>query len=196
MNYLAHLALAGGEDPALLAGGLLGDFVKGRLRGERPTALERGIALHRHIDARSNVDADISASCARLAAPRRFAPPLVDVLADHLLAVQFEHWQGETLTAFAARVYGRLAQWQGYFPPAAANFFERIREHDVLCGYAHSETIVRIAHRLGQRLRQPGLPRAAEHALATQLAELQGDFDRYYPRLRSAARTWCAGRSL
>ena len=35
MNHLAHLLLAN-DDLNLLVGGFLGDFVKGRLKGERP----------------------------------------------------------------------------------------------------------------------------------------------------------------
>ena len=45
MNHLAHLLLAERSD-GLLVGGFLGDFVKGRLKGDRPTAIEQGIKLH------------------------------------------------------------------------------------------------------------------------------------------------------
>ena len=49
MNHLAHLLLAERSN-GLLVGGFLGDFVKGRLKGDRPTAIEQGIKLHRYID--------------------------------------------------------------------------------------------------------------------------------------------------
>ena len=49
MNHLAHLLLAERSD-GLLVGGFLGDFVKGRLKGDRPPAIEQGIKLHRYID--------------------------------------------------------------------------------------------------------------------------------------------------
>ncbi|MGA2151478.1 MAG: DUF479 domain-containing protein, partial [Geobacteraceae bacterium] len=49
MNFLAHLYLSG-DDPELLVGNLLGDFVKGRLSGNFPDGIERGIELHRRID--------------------------------------------------------------------------------------------------------------------------------------------------
>ena len=55
MNYLAHFHLAG-DDPAMIGGALLGDFVKGSLGGEYHRDLERGIRLHRRIDAFSDTD--------------------------------------------------------------------------------------------------------------------------------------------
>ena len=50
MNFLAHFHLAW-PDEGLIAGGLEGDYLKGPLRGELPPELERGIKLHRAIDA-------------------------------------------------------------------------------------------------------------------------------------------------
>ena len=50
MNYLAHFHLSHGNDD-WMTGALLGDFVKGPLKGERSKALEQGILLHRKIDA-------------------------------------------------------------------------------------------------------------------------------------------------
>mgnify|MGYP003629303282 FL=1 len=63
MNYLAHFHLAqqlasrcglderDAMQQGLLIGGLLGDFVKGPLRGNYPATWEVGIRLHRRIDA-------------------------------------------------------------------------------------------------------------------------------------------------
>ncbi len=50
MNFLAHFHLAW-PDEGLVAGGLEGDYIKGPLRGALPPDLERGIKLHRAIDA-------------------------------------------------------------------------------------------------------------------------------------------------
>ena len=54
MNYLAHFHLAarlaserGEEGDGLLIGALLGDYVKGPLRGDYPDDWEEGIRLHR-----------------------------------------------------------------------------------------------------------------------------------------------------
>ena len=50
MNFLAHFHLAW-PDEGLVAGGLEGDYYKGPLRGDLPRDIERGVQLHRAIDA-------------------------------------------------------------------------------------------------------------------------------------------------
>ena len=51
MNYLAHFFLAY-PDPELMAGGYLGDFVKGTLKdADFSPGVTLGIKLHRAIDA-------------------------------------------------------------------------------------------------------------------------------------------------
>ena len=50
MNFLAHFHLAW-PDEGLITGGLEGDYIKGPLHGALPPQIERGIRLHRAIDA-------------------------------------------------------------------------------------------------------------------------------------------------
>ena len=80
MNYLAHFHLAG-EQPAMIKGALLGDFVKGPLRGQFDAATERGIELHRNIDAFSAIPKPLS-TLERVPAPkaRMACAPLVFTL--------------------------------------------------------------------------------------------------------------------
>lgn len=197
MNYLAHLTLAatGGEDPALAAGALLGDFVKGPLAGAYPDELERGMRLHRFLDACSNRDPAMRRSARRVPMPARFAPPFVDVIADHILAREFEHWHGESLERFAARQLDHLERWRHHFPPPAAAFLDRLIAHDVLLAYRDGSTIARIAGRLGERLALPGAAERVSMLIATEFDALAADFAEYYPALTGEARRWLsAGR--
>ena len=74
MNFLAHCALAGADED-LIVGSFLGDFVKGPISTDLPTGVQRGVRLHRRIDAYSNMQADIRVSVERFPAElRRIAP--------------------------------------------------------------------------------------------------------------------------
>ncbi len=194
MNYLAHLTLAAaaGEDPALAAGAFLGDFVKGPLTGKYPRSLEQGLRLHRHLDACSNRDPAMRRSAGRLPMPLRFAPPFVDVIADHILARQFEHWHGEPLEAFAARQIRHLDDWRRCFPRPATAFLDRLVTDDVLLAYRQRTTIARIAERLGERLSVPAAGDRIMELIASDFDALAGDFAEYYPTLARAARRWLA----
>ena len=68
MNFLAHCligARAREDDAGLIAGGFLGDFIKGPVPASMPPALQAGVRLHRRIDAYSNQQPDLLRSAHR-----------------------------------------------------------------------------------------------------------------------------------
>jgi len=86
MNFLAHAVLAG-DDPALIVGGVVGDWIKGLLPGALPADLAHGVALHRAIDSHAETHPAFQRSRNRVSpARRRYAGILVDIYYDHLLA--------------------------------------------------------------------------------------------------------------
>ena len=121
MNHLAHLLLAERSD-GLLVGGFLGDFVKGRLKGDRPPAVEQGIKLHRYID--HFTDHHPEALRLRALFPdstRKIAGIALDLMFDHQLALEFTKWHPNALEVFERRVFARLLanEHAPYFPGAA-----------------------------------------------------------------------------
>ena len=121
MNHLAHLLLAERSD-GLLVGGFLGDFVKGRLKGDRPPAIEQGIKLHRYID--HFTDHHPEALRLRALFPdstRKIAGIALDLMFDHQLALEFPKWHPDALEVFERRVFARLLakEHAPYFPSAA-----------------------------------------------------------------------------
>ena len=174
MNHLAHLLLAG-PDPALRAGGFLGDFVRGPLKGERPAPLELGIRLHRHIDATTDRHPAVRQLVARFEPPwRRWAPVALDVWFDHLLARRFTEFADEPLPVFTAAACDDLEHHLAWFPAPAATFLLRMREAGLLEGYRRRDTIDAVLARLARRS-----PRAAP------LANIHGELDRLEPELEA-----------
>jgi len=51
-----------GDDPELLVGNFMGDFVKGPLGDAYPTRIRQGLVLHRKIDSFAHNDTDFQAS--------------------------------------------------------------------------------------------------------------------------------------
>ncbi len=70
MNFLAHAVLAG-DDPALIVGGVVGDWIKGPLPGALPADLARGVALHRAIDSHAETHPAFQRSRNRVSPARR-----------------------------------------------------------------------------------------------------------------------------
>lgn len=190
MNFLAHCALAATSDQ-LLVGGFLGDFVKGAIPESLPTEIRRGIRLHRRLDAFSNTEPLIQVSVSRLPKHlRRFAPPFVDLLADHLLARDFERHHGEPLTTFSRRSYGLLDDHRAWLPASAARFLDFMRDADLFDRYREFDSVGIAFNRLMARLDRVDVVAPMVARAQAQLADLQRDFELYYPSLRDHAAAW------
>ena len=190
MNFLAHLALAHPEEP-LMVGGFLGDFVKGVLNGDRPEAIEKGIRLHRSIDAFTASEPTMCDS-GRYFDPkiRRFVPIVIDIIGDHFLATNFETHQGETLSAFAKSVYDVLERHREWMPPAAERYRKGMTERDTLVRYQDCATLRGAFDYVARRFDRADVSEGAMEGLANHYDELASDFLSYYPRLVDHARRW------
>ncbi|GAA5525864.1 acyl carrier protein phosphodiesterase [Microbulbifer aestuariivivens] len=189
MNYLAHLLLSG-PDPDWRLGGLLGDFVKGPLAGERPTAIEAGIRLHRRIDALTDSHPAYRAALAQLHPRwRRYAGIALDIWFDHLLCQTWPRWHPQPLEAYSAECWEDFRRRSRYIPPRAQAFMHRAEQFKLLQRYRDEQVIEQALLRVGQRLRRPV---ALEHMLPELLAAraaLQPQFEALLQDLsREAAR--------
>ena len=190
MNFLAHCTLAY-PDTALIAGGFIGDFIKGPVPDELPEPLQAGIRLHRRVDAVSNRLPGISVSVRRLDPRlRRAAPVLLDVVADHCLALRWDrHGHGE-LTSFAAMAYEAIGAFDQFLPEQGKRYFRRFRDADVLSRYREPATVLRAMTYILERLRFAHLVYELDAIIGAQLPGLMDDFEEYFPELRAAVIAW------
>lgn len=203
MNFLAHCllgALPPCAPPAaacqakvwrdgLLAGAIFGDFVKGRIPDSLPPQLIAGIRLHRRIDSYSNGLAEMKASIRRFAPTlRRPAPVLLDLVADHCLALGWRRHAGAAgvaaeLPVFASRVRAALERMGEWTPPPAQRFVRHLVGTNLLARYAEPEVtyraMVHVLERLGFQDRVDQLA----NVLEGDLPGFQEDFERYFPLL-------------
>ena len=152
MNYLAHLYLAdrAGAD---LAGAILGDFIRGSDLSRFSTAVEHSIRLHRRLDALTDRHPRVRERVADFPeSGRRYAPMILDVLFDHVLARDWSQYSDEPLARFTERAASAVVAEADLFPerkPTLPIFV------DLLHSYAHEAGIDHALHRIAQRLRRP-----------------------------------------
>jgi acyl carrier protein phosphodiesterase len=199
MNFLAHSLIpalaADPGHPDLVAGGFLGDFIKGPVPENLPESLATGVRLHRRIDAYSNGHAGIRASCDRFPPSlRRFAPIFVDVIADHLLARSWVTFSDVPLKDFTRGVYEAIAQHAGLLPDRGSRFFNHVVAEDLLAGYADQAVMLRSLHSLTRRLRSTTLDARLTAVVERELEALEADFRDYFPDMISHARDWLDAR--
>ncbi|HLS97517.1 MAG: ACP phosphodiesterase [Porticoccaceae bacterium] len=155
MNYLAHLLLSG-PDRDMQVGGLLGDFVKGPLRGELPARVEQGIRLHRHIDTLTDSHPSFMAATRRLPGEwRRYRGILLDIYFDHLLACRWDDYHAASLEEFCGCFYRHLARHREILPPRALHFSRVAPQVAWLESYRAGERLPTMLDNVGRRLSRP-----------------------------------------
>ena len=151
MNYLAHALLAG-EDPELVVGGLVADLIRGPASRQFSPGVRAGIRLHREIDAFTDRHPRFLESVARVRGPHRlYAPALVDIFYDHILARNFRRFGRRPLADFAVFVSDAVERSRDALP---ALLPERARDLSWLVGYARVSGIRLSLRRLSARSRQ------------------------------------------
>lgn len=143
MNYLAHAYLSF-HDPAITVGQMIADFVKGKQIYTYDERVQQGIRLHRALDeftdghpATRQAKAIFQPACGP------YGPVFMDVVYDHFLANDPEHFAGESLAAFAESTYQILAAWQDQLPPTFRQFFSYMRRENWLYHYHKKDAILR-----------------------------------------------------
>ena len=191
MNYLAHFHLArrvahntGLHESDLLIGALLGDAVKGPLKGHYPEGWEVGIRLHRRIDALTDHHPTVSSLTATLPDHyRRFAGIMLDVCFDHCLSLDWPQHEAQPLADFSQHCYDQLLPGKSDYPATAARQIYYLARYDVLSGMDHWPQIEAMLERIDQRFRRPTPLAEAGPTLARALPTVREGFAQLYPAL-------------
>src|SRR5688500_6235633 len=111
MNYLAHAYLSFNQ-PAVLAGNLISDFVKGKQQFLYSDEVRKGIVLHRAIDAFTD-DHAASREARNIFKPyyRLYSAAFIDVTYDHFLANDLQQFTDDSLSLFSQDVYTSMDKY-------------------------------------------------------------------------------------
>ena len=183
MNHLAHFYLAS-PDELLMAGGFLGDFVKGRLKGQLPSRLELGIRLHRAIDAYTDNHPLVRQSQQRFDPEfRRFSGIMCDIVYDHLLALHWRRYATISLAEFSSIAYQAVLRSRVHAPVQAIDSILRMQSAGALEYYVDEQFIDRSLRNISNRLSRAN-PLAEAFAQFTQHKQaLDDDFCLFLPAL-------------
>ena len=183
MNHLAHFHLAW-PDSGLIAGGLEGDYYKGPLRGDLHPDIERGIKLHRSVDAYTDTHPALAEL--RSAFPkklRRYAGIVTDIAFDHYLTQHWSRYSALTLKEFNHSIYGVLDNQQALLSEDCLKMAERLTSYDVLNRYHDWNAVSATAGRVGERFHR-GNPLLEIHDDLEPLREaMEEAFLDFYPQL-------------
>lgn len=190
MNHLAHFHLSA-PHPDLIVGSVLGDYVKGRLTGERPVNLDLGIMLHRAIDGYTDRHDVVRQSWRRFDQRfRRFAPLITDIIFDYFLANEWHAFHTVSLSRFQDEVFGIINDNRSQLPADAQRWSDRMERSGALASYVEPAFVHRSFIHLSGRLSRSNPLTEAFGQFETHREALRADFRQFYPELVHFVNEW------
>lgn len=194
MNFLAHLSLSG-DNPRIMVGNFIGDFVKGRKPLESFDAdIVHGIGLHRAIDSFTDTHPVVLQSKRRLQPEyRHYAGVIVDVFYDHYLARNWSDYYDGKLMDFARHCYATLEEHYPILPDRVREMLPYMKRGNWLVGYGETEGINQALTGMSRRTRYASGMDHAVHALREHYAAFAAEFAMFYPELQHFTEPWRIG---
>jgi acyl carrier protein phosphodiesterase len=136
MNYLAHAWLSFNQ-PGILVGNMISDFVKGKKRFSFNEDIQRGIVLHRSIDEFTDAhDATKKAKQFLKPVVGLYAGAFIDIAYDHFLANDSNEFNNDnSLLNFSRSVYKILDQHEASLPEKFARILPYMKNDNWLYNY-------------------------------------------------------------
>jgi acyl carrier protein phosphodiesterase len=187
LNYLAHAYLSF-NDPDILAGNMISDFVKGKKKFDYPQRIQMGISLHRKIDEYTDTHpATRQAKEFLKESAGLYAGPFIDIVYDHFLANDPYEFEEGALAVFAQQTYGRLEAYEKWLPDKFRKFFYYMRSQDWLYHYRSTEGIHRSFQGLCHRAQYIDDPEPVFSAFMTHYEALKMAYEFFFPHVKSLA---------
>ena len=142
MNYLAHAYLSFNE-PEILAGNMISDFVKGKKKFDYSLTIQQGIALHRAIDQFTDFHPVTQEAKSYFKKDYRlYSGAFVDVVFDHFLANDKNEFPNDKeLDSFCQSTYHNLQNNSSVFPEKFLQILPYMKEQNWLFHYGSRKGI-------------------------------------------------------
>ncbi|MCF2446491.1 ACP phosphodiesterase [Dyadobacter sp. CY345] len=189
MNFLAHLLLSGDNEEVII-GNYVGDFIKGRLTGDKIIGWSNdfllGVKLHRHIDMFTDEHPIVREAKHKAAEELgRTAGIAIDIYFDYFLAKYFDQFCNETLAAYSARMYDVIRKNDPLIPDHMKSMVRTMIKQDWLNTYETLEGIKLTFKRLSGRAEFLEVLNLADKDLKRNEEFYHNKFDLFFPLLQA-----------
>jgi acyl carrier protein phosphodiesterase len=190
VNYLAHFYLADPEED-LMFGNYIGDGVKGSDLSSYSETVQRGIRFHRFIDSFTD-DHLLVRDAKKFFYPNqaKFSGVVVDVLFDHLLALNWERYAKHDLSEFAQRCYHVIDKHPETLPIRSERFYGYMVSNNILEGYGTEAGIQRVFQGMDSRTKFSSNMSESLIDFRANQEHLNDMFNDFFPELNQATENW------
>ena len=188
MNYLAHAYLSFNQ-PDILVGNMISDYIKGKKQFDYPVPVQRGIKLHRAIDNFTDTHA-ATQELKSFFRPqyRLYSGAFADVVYDHFLANDTMEFATEKeLKRFTGNTYQMLETHYDQFPPLFQKMFPFMKEYDWLYNYRYTWGIEKSFEGLVRRAAYLTESKIAFEIFNDHYVAMQTCYSTFFPALKKFA---------
>lgn len=190
MNFLAHLYLSH-PDPYLTVGNFIGDFLRGSQLNDFPEDVQKGIIMHREIDAFTDDNDIVRQSKHRLIPKyRHYSAVIVDMYYDHFLATLWDDYHPQPLESFTRSNYELLKEHWEILPEKARYVLPHMERHNWLLSYAQISGLGQALAGLARRSRFESHMEHATEDLKVYYSDFRNEFISFFPKLIAHIEQW------
>lgn len=185
MNYLAHAYLSFNY-PEILTGNMISDFVKGKAKFNYSAGIQKGIEVHRAIDAFTDEHV-ITKQARQLLKPAvgLYSGAFVDVVYDHFLALDKNEFANETvLMNFTQTTYRLLQPFENIFPENFKKMFSFMQQQNWLYNYQFHQGIEKSFGGLAQRAKYLTDSSNAFKIFENNYDNLKNYYEEFFPSVK------------
>jgi acyl carrier protein phosphodiesterase len=188
MNFLAHAYLSFNQ-PGILTGNMISDFIKGKKKFDFSPLIQRGIALHRAIDEFTDFHPITQKAKSYFRNDYRlYSGAFVDVVYDHFLANDKQQFTNEAaLNSFCTDTYSRLQNDSAVLPPKFLQMLPYMQQQNWLYNYRFPEGIEKSFGGLVRRAAYLSESDTAYTLFKTHYKELGECYELFFPELKNFA---------
>jgi len=185
MNYLAHAYLSFNE-PGILTGNMISDFVKGKKKFDFSLTIQQGIALHRAIDQFTDFHPITQEAKSYFKKDYRlYSGAFVDVVYDHFLANDKNEFANEKeLDSFCKSTYINLQKNEAGLPEKFLQMLPYMKEQNWLFHYKRREGIEKSFGGLARRAVYLSESAIAFSIFNNHYQELENCYQLFFPELK------------
>jgi acyl carrier protein phosphodiesterase len=174
-----------GKTPEVILGNFIGDYVKGNKYERYSFNVQKGILLHRKIDAFTDSHPLVKQSSARLQSRyRKYSGVVIDLFYDHFLAANWEQYSSQSLTEYVSGVHRLFLKNYFKLPGEVKQFLPFLIKSRRLETYRHLEGIERSLNIMAGYSSLPAETDFAMQQLSLHYSDFEDEFFRFFEEIR------------
>jgi len=191
MNFLAHFLLSCPREE-IVVGNFLADFLRKAEQDRLQAPYQPGIILHYAIDKFTDQHPRVQHSVHLLRDRHsKYAPVILDVLFDYVLAQNWSTFSTESLPVFTQRMYRILERHLEIMPTHMQQRVPNMIHHNWLLSYTTLNGLEYTFDLMKKRVSKPAFFTAIIASLEQSYLVLEEDFLSFFPDMQAYARKVC-----